>query len=302
MAGIMEGVQLAKKFSELVKAGRIIYYESAKYYRQWRNTTIEVRHCPGLSLKGVAATATTITTITLSADSLKKNPFLPPESELVLGEVGPFHTLIFNKFAVIPLHLLIISREYVPQDSPLEAVDFQACNITLQWLNQASHDGNGSKAMDDWLFFYNSGPQSGASQPHRHLQAIPLSSEIPFIKDDGAFAPMIQHAWIKLPTSQTSHSDNQLIDHCWFEAYQQCTGQMRPNMPSNFSYSLLFTTRWMLLVPRQAEYHNGISFNALSMIGYLLARNESELDYFLHHLAPDDDFYQTIGYPHHAVP
>jgi ATP adenylyltransferase len=42
-------------------------------------------------------------------------------------------------------------------------------------------------------------------------------------------------------------------------------------------YNLLFTRRWMLLVPRAAEFFGAISVNALGFAGALLAKNEQEM-------------------------
>ena len=38
-------------------------------------------------------------------------------------------------------------------------------------------------------------------------------------------------------------------------------------------YNLLFTRRWMLLVPRSKEFFESISVNAIGFSGALLARN-----------------------------
>jgi ATP adenylyltransferase len=42
-------------------------------------------------------------------------------------------------------------------------------------------------------------------------------------------------------------------------------------------YNLLVTRRWMMAVPRSAEFFNGISINALGFAGSLLVRNRGQL-------------------------
>ena len=44
-------------------------------------------------------------------------------------------------------------------------------------------------------------------------------------------------------------------------------------------YNLLFTRRWMLLVPRSREFFESISVNALGFAGALLARTPEEMDF-----------------------
>lgn len=328
----MEG--LRQRFQGLVEAGKIIYYESIAYPRKWNNLHVNIRFCPGLALKKPSTTPTMPTTTTTNTTTNKSttatlpqsinnsvnpenyninnddhnniltnisklprhNPFLPPELELVISSAGPYHTLIWNKFAVIPIHILIISRDYIPQDSPLEQIDFEACRTVLAaYDNDDDDDARSTDKGIEWLFFYNSGSQSGASQPHRHLQAIPIQSRsAPLLEEVSypsyALSPLIYSSL--LSTRQGGPSQ-------WFEAYQQCKAKLDQEIPhsidlSTSSYNLLFTKNWMLMVPRGKEFYSGISFNALAMLGYLLAQNEQELDNFCHHMSLND-LYKTIG-------
>ena len=67
---------------------------------------------------------------------------------------------LLNKYNVVPHHLLIITRHFESQESALTQADFQAL-----WTCLAEYDSLG---------FYNSGESAGASQPHKHLQTVPL--------------------------------------------------------------------------------------------------------------------------------
>ncbi len=90
-----------------------------------------------------------------------KDPFLPPyEPDLYVGDLSPTHVALLNKFNVLDHHLLIVTRAFEDQHRWLTLADFEA-------LGQAM-------TADDLLGFYNAGPQSGASQPHKHLQVVRL--------------------------------------------------------------------------------------------------------------------------------
>ncbi|MET0094243.1 MAG: DUF4922 domain-containing protein, partial [Sedimenticola sp.] len=94
------------------------------------------------------------------------NPFLPPEPELTLGAVSDTHIGILNKFNVIDNHLLIVTREFQPQEALLDLQDFSAlCRCLPEFAS---------------LGFYNGGAEAGASQGHKHLQLIPL----PLMEDE----------------------------------------------------------------------------------------------------------------------
>lgn len=221
---------------------------------------MEVRYCPTLLLKRPQ-----------TGDKPKKNPFLPPEPALVLTPLGQHHTLLFNKYCVVRNHLLIISNEFIPQERPLGRADFEACRLALSYLGEGVH-----AADADWMFFYNSGPESGASQPHRHLQLIPDSMP-PLVPPARQNVPALAG---RLHFFASGHLD-------WYDAYVravQCAGlsPQDPCAPSSHgtlgrSYSLCFTRRWMLLVPREHERFEGISFNALAIVGYLLAVKPEQL-------------------------
>ena len=88
------------------------------------------------------------------------NPFLPPYEEgLYISDIGDDHRLLFNKFAVVKMHMLVVTKDFQSQSDLLTRKDLQAaCKVT--------------KAMGGFSFF-NGGPESGSSQPHKHLQIIP---------------------------------------------------------------------------------------------------------------------------------
>ena len=90
----------------------------------------------------------------------RRNPFLPYEDALYVAAITPTHVALLNKFPVQDDHLLIVTRAFAPQEALLDADDFLALAACL--------------AEVDGLAFYNAGEVAGASQPHKHLQLVPL--------------------------------------------------------------------------------------------------------------------------------
>ena len=73
--------------------------------------------------------------------------------------LGAAHVVVLNKFPVIDRHLLLVTRQFEDQHTPLSHADFDALAAVI-----AVHGGLG---------FYNGGRTAGASQAHKHLQWVP---------------------------------------------------------------------------------------------------------------------------------
>ena len=77
----------------------------------------------------------------------------------------PTHNLVLNKFAIVPEHFILATVDVRPQTHVLEEADIEAAYACVEAY----------AAADQELFvFFNSGEHSGASQPHRHLQLLPV--------------------------------------------------------------------------------------------------------------------------------
>lgn len=215
-----------------------------------------------------------------------KNPFLPYETALYVADVTPTHVGILNKYNVVDLHLLIITRAFEHQETRLNLADFQAL-----WRCLVEYDSLG---------FYNSGPLSGASQPHKHLQLVPLplvgnggATGVPLepLLDGAAATPGVigemrdvgfAHSVVGWDPAQTS--DPERMAHQAWDCYEQMLTRHRLLPASTHdnrvagSYNLLVTRRWMLLVPRVRECFQTISFNSLAFVGALLVRDPVQMD------------------------
>ncbi|KAK2793709.1 bifunctional AP-4-A phosphorylase/ADP sulfurylase [Onygenales sp. PD_12] len=193
----------------------------------------QLRYCPALAKKPTTTSdnddgdggdnsnaadnaTTTTTTTTPIVKKQKPDPFENPTGDLVIGKItspsspssppssssaSPHethtHTLVLNKFPVIPNHFILATTLFKPQTDLLERDDLM---VTFQCLKaweggrqRRRDDGDGDEDEDGddgavdgdggggagaggrRLFaFFNSGEHSGASQPHRHLQFLPV--------------------------------------------------------------------------------------------------------------------------------
>lgn len=124
----------------------------------------QLRYCPALAKKPEPQKETT--------PKKKIDPFENPPAELFIANIpstNPTHFLVLNKFPVIANHFILATKENKQQTHALEEDDLQA---TYACLKAWHSEGNGGRLFA----FFNSGSHSGASQPHRHLQFLPVDS------------------------------------------------------------------------------------------------------------------------------
>ncbi|MFQ5937604.1 MAG: DUF4922 domain-containing protein, partial [Acidiferrobacterales bacterium] len=209
--------------------------------------------------------------------------FLRYEPELFIGDITQTHVALLNKFNVIDHHLLIVTRAFEDQEALLSSGDFEAL-----WMCMAEFEALG---------FYNGGTVAGASQPHKHLQMVPLplADEGPSIPIEPLLGPRkpaqmvstiaalpFMHAFTWLSPSRV-HKPLEaanaslarylaLLDAVGISGVRT-DGLQRQSAP----YNLLVTRRWMLLVPRSQEFFDSISVNALGFAGSLFVRDSAQL-------------------------
>lgn len=210
----------------------------------------------------------------------QRNPFLPYDEDLFVARLSPSHVCLLNKFNVIDHHLLIVTSAYEDQEMLLTEADFAALWACLDTLGG--------------LGFYNGGTCAGASQPHKHLQLIPLP-----IADDGPAIPIapllaaagaetlttlsrlpFRHAYARLGAGRSGTPDAAKAAYAFYRralvmagiGALAADGGERHRAP----YNLLMTRDWMLIVPRARERFEGISINALGFAGSLFVRDARE--------------------------
>lgn len=115
----------------------------------------------------------------------KINPFQNPPVELIVSGIGSKHTLLLNKFCITPGHSILITNKELPQTYPLEAADIGATYAVIREYRDSG---------DELFGFFNSGEHSGASQPHRHVQFMPVNQMRVDLED------RYKKAWKPLPS------------------------------------------------------------------------------------------------------
>jgi ATP adenylyltransferase len=217
------------------------------------------------------------------AGGTPRNPFLPPDESLLVGDVSTTHYCVLNKFNVVEHHLLIVTREFEEQEGLLTLHDFEAL-----WTCMAEYEALG---------FYNSGQAAGASQPHKHLQMVPLPLdqngqatpiETLIVAADlgpeprrasGLPYPHLVAACNRGWTSEPARAATESL--VLYRAMLRRLGLLPGDAAVGVRpapYNLLATRRWMLMVPRSREFVESISINALGFAGALLARNAHQLE------------------------
>jgi ATP adenylyltransferase len=205
------------------------------------------------------------------------NPFLPYEPDLFVADISDTHLALLNKFNVIDHHLLIVTREFERQEALLDLADFEALMACM-----AEFDGIG---------FYNGGTEAGASQPHKHLQIVPLP-----LGDTDAPVPIepllsaetrrrdlpFRHAFARFEADELTHADAAKRALSRYRTLLEAAGvgtvEIDHATCHATPYNLLVTRRWMLVVPRSVESVEGISVNSLGFAGSFFVRDAAQLD------------------------
>jgi ATP adenylyltransferase len=211
---------------------------------------------------------------TADAASAWRDPFSPCEEALRVGDIGERHFLLLNKFNVLAHHLLIVTTDFEPQESLIGEDDFAALFACLERF--------------DGLGFYNGGTIAGSSQPHKHLQIVPLPFDghalpiEPFIDTahtSGVFrAPQLAFAhaaaWLDDDDPANAHAIYlQLLNAIGVQPLD-VAGVAHQSAP----YNVLVTRRWMLAVPRGVSHVEGVAVNALGFAGSLFVRDAAQRD------------------------
>ena len=203
----------------------------------------------------------------------KINPFKPWDKILELDSIGKDHHLILNKYPVQLGHILLITNAWKEQNGWIDIKDWEA-------IKEVNKDTTG-------LWFFNSGPLAGASQPHRHIQLLRrdwLEISCPREKwilnfDNGNYKNKIFGKNIILKKfSKTINEEN--IHEIYNELlFKLGLGEPKIDNKPRYPYNLIFTNRWMMLIKRKTDNLYGISVNALGFAGYMLVTEKSDLKY-----------------------
>mmetsp|Transcript_25564 Transcript_25564/g.80025 ORF Transcript_25564/g.80025 Transcript_25564/m.80025 type:complete len:359 (-) Transcript_25564:175-1251(-) len=214
------------------------------------------------------------------------DPFADPDPLLTVGALGPDHMLLLNKYNVFKDHVLITTRRFKEQRLLLEEADLQ---ILLKFVTAAPAVG-----------FFNSGWEAGASQPHRHMQAIP-ADVFALFRPEAEFAiPVDEVVFAALEDSSLYLDEVAQLDALpysnavWAFGERSRAGEtadLREKyvalleslelLPAGTTHgddtvplphNLIMTGAWMMVIPRNQRMAGDVDVNALGFTGSLLAR------------------------------
>ena len=208
----------------------------------------------------------------LRASGPKPNPFRPWDQRLQLELIGDTHVVILNKYPVQAGHMLLITQAWQPQTGWLSIED---------WRSLARID-----ATTTGLWFFNSGPDAGASQPHRHLQLLPrMAGEQICARQDwfrrcaegktnAAETPLLRSSRV-VPIRSTLTGET--LDQMYLALAEDLgLGHPATDQCPRGAYNILLSREWMALIRRRTEGIRGFSVNALGFAGSLLSTDKSD--------------------------
>ncbi|KAJ2229905.1 bifunctional AP-4-A phosphorylase/ADP sulfurylase [Coemansia sp. RSA 1722] len=258
---------VSARYAQAVAEGALLFTESTVSLRPEQGVEFEVRYVPALAKKP-------------SSKPKEKqmsngfvNPFLPYDPRLHVKCLGNSHQLLMNKYCVVPHHLLITTAEFRQQGEPLNESDFAAVLETTSGLSRPQ------------IVFYNSGEESGASQPHKHLQVLPMPEYFTappseriwrrshpepssvFVSGNLPFA----HFGISIDTNSSTSADIAT-------AYSAALTHLTAVYGNDASYNMIMTPTALMLFPRKLSSWQGISINSLGFAGLVLCKTTEELD------------------------
>lgn len=283
---------ISRKFNEALANGSLIFTPTTIHTIQ-DSIPFQVRFAPSLNRKPKPSVK----------DKVSINPFLPPDPNLLVGSTQN-HNLVLNKYCISRDHLLITTKEFVPQMTQLDICDFEVIFKIMKDIDELV------------LFFYNCGSKSGASVNHKHIQmlcckddGIPINDYILNSIRDGVFQLEIYkfvHACCKIDfeksTPESLDQDlTKLLEHVHARLGRPYTRTQLAEEPEDFiCYNLLFTHKWMMVVPRSAEAFGNCNLNSVGYSGMILAKSQDELQ-FIQNIGPMQILNKMVFFYHHET-
>lgn len=190
--------------------------------------------------------------------------------------------LVLNKYPVIPNHFILATKAWKLQTDILEKEDLDAAYACVKaWRDREADKEDGPSKPKRRLFaFFNSGDESGASQPHRHLQFLPVEAMAESQGDSELWQPLIDSlpsqpvgpdselrrltqlpfAHFALPLPQNPSAD--ALHAIYLSLYRAAVSTVKGSLgdhahvtdgPAAVSYNLAMTESMMVICPRKSE-------------------------------------------------
>ncbi|KAK2040853.1 ATP adenylyltransferase [Colletotrichum somersetense] len=284
-------------FSKARSNGDLTYYATQVTVLHANSIPFQLRFSPALANKPTAPRP--------KSDEPRKHfdPFESPEKGplFIVDLPDSAHNLVLNKFAVVPEHFILATKEFKQQTHLLEPRDLAATYACIDAYMQYGHAREGRDA--ELYAFFNSGPHSGASQPHRHIQLLPVARMRDGLSEDSPWDVLAKH----LDSSDASgvpfstfadkihrdmtpeelHSIYLSLFSSAVEAVKAHVGTLDDPRDGDapISYNLAMTSDRLVVLPRLAEgatIHRGgtpvgeLCLNGTVLAGTALVKNEAE--------------------------
>jgi sulfate adenylyltransferase (ADP) / ATP adenylyltransferase len=293
----------------------------------------QLRFCPHLNQKPTPLKAESVSSSSSTRDQEKtpkeassKKPFDPfdnPNGPLLITHIpqkDPTHVLVLNKFPIIKGHFILATKAFAEQTDTLQLGDLWMTYLLLKTWEES----DGKKLFA----FFNCGTESGASQPHRHLQFLPVESVAEGFeggvqllvdrlaqKDGGRDVPFASFAET-LSEGITSEGLYALYRKFLDQATRAWTRDPLRKMRTHeeggthlgFCYNLGMTTTSFALCPRKTEgvqLHDAtrsedlgiVGFNGALMAGGLMVKRREQWEYLRKQKGALDEILEGIGIP-----
>ncbi|KAH0613682.1 uncharacterized protein H6S33_005568 [Morchella sextelata] len=195
-----------------------------------------------------------------------------PPTHIITTSTAPHFRIILNKFCAVENQTLLISIAPRFQSEPLDADELSVVAGVLRRLGQAQ------------VAFYNCGKESGASQPHKHVQVVALGEAVfsglyPGRVERGEDGGLTQHPdvpythFIAHPPPKATGKQLHYLFGALLAATKRALGN--PEVPH---YNFLMTTEWMVMIPRTRGECDGVGVNSLGMMGVLWLGDYEQLE------------------------
>ncbi|CEP21765.1 APA2 [Cyberlindnera jadinii] len=279
---------VANTYNEAADKGDVVFTESTTKFIDDDDFQFAITFAPSLAKKPTQEKAPE-----QEARPENFNPFLNPDPKLtVVAGYADDYNILLNKFPITPNHLLLTTKEFKSQNAPLSPDDLIASFKILAELEKSS------TSNEKFMGFYNCGDNSGASQPHKHLQfmkypdnftpfpASIAASEEHFIANSNKEplqSPKLPFAHFILPLpkdKETLYDEDYLV--LAFSSLLQRVMTILRDAEKPIAYNVVFTTKWMMVVPRSQPYYKGkLGINSAGFTGLILAKNQELNDLIL---------------------
>ncbi|KAL0932416.1 putative bis(5'-nucleosyl)-tetraphosphatase [Colletotrichum truncatum] len=291
----MSPIRAPPNLPELVKAafskaranGDLTYYATQATILTANSVPFQLRFSPALASKPTAPKP--------KVEEPRKpfDPFENPENgPLFVADIpSTRHNLVLNKFAVVPEHFILATKDFKAQTDLLEPEDLAATYACIEAYDQYAKNHEGE--YNELYAFFNSGLHSGASQPHRHIQLLPvdrMKDGLPESSKWDVLAKQLgQPNTTIVPfatfgerihrdmTPQELHSIYLSLFRSAVDAVEDYAGKADEagNGAARISYNLAMTSSSLVVMPRLAEgaviLENGVPAGKLSLNGTVLA-------------------------------